>query len=368
MATPAKKARKAKDLPEGLSSLTELNFRKKINARLETDSKETGEVMVAFEVVLNEDEEGAIDLTSLTLDQLRKFCKNVGVQYVNNCSKFQCRKALWVLAQYQEQRERTGATIAVSDKTTNNIIRLTNMIFSHEFLDSFLSLNDAKGRANHETGDMPKNFWQDVSEAMNGSDDDDNTALQCVIEDDDVHSAEIKLVDLTDFDIMTSAAIKKKINHLLKVRKEIQKNMTLGGEHDSNPYNFVEIAMKNVGKNGLSALGCYYFFKRCDNNPKVDVHFSQEMDDALKGNTDDIEPLGVKETVSTSEKKRAYAAIVDISTHAKTIAQEMRETNRLAREAADLLKQSHLISVAQHLGKDELLEKILESVSSSFDD
>ena len=70
-----------------------------------------------------------------------------------------------------------------------------------------------------------------------------------------------------------------------------------------------------------------------------------------------------------SEKKRTYAAIVDISTHTKTIAQEMRrETNSLAREAADLLKQSHLISVAQYLGKDKLLEKILESVSSSFDD
>ena len=205
----SKKARKAKDLPEGLASLTELTFRKALKARLETDSKESGEVMVAYEVGLN-GEEGVIDLTKLTLDQLRKFSKNVGVQYVNNCSKFQCRKALWVLAKYQEQRERSGASIAVSDKTTNNIIRLTNIIFSHEFLDFFLELNDAKGRVNHETGDMPKNFWEDVSDAMNGSDDDDDIALQCVIEDEDEHYAEIKLVDLTDFDLMSSAAIKKR--------------------------------------------------------------------------------------------------------------------------------------------------------------
>ena len=93
METPAKKARKAKDLPEGLASLTELTFRKALKARLETDSKESGEVTVAYEVGLN-GEEGVIDLTKLTLDQLRKFSKNVGVQYVNNCSKFQCRKAL----------------------------------------------------------------------------------------------------------------------------------------------------------------------------------------------------------------------------------------------------------------------------------
>ena len=270
------------------------------------------------------------------------------------------------MAKYQEQRERSGASIAVSDKTTNNIIRLTNIIFSHEFLDSFLELNDAKGRVNHETGDMPKNFWEDVSDAMNGSDDDDDIALQCVIEDEDEHYAEIKLVDLTDFDLMSSAAIKKKINHLLKVRKVIQKNMTLSGEHDSNPYNFVDIAMKNVGKNGLSTLGCYYFFKRCDANPEVDVHFSQEMDEVLKGNTDEIEPMA--KGTGLSEKKRAYAAMVDISNVAKSIAQEMKETNRLAKEAAGLAKQSQLISVAQHLGKNEILEKILASFSSSSDD
>ena len=35
------------------------------------------------------------------------------------------------------------------------------------------------------------------------------------------------------------------------------------------------------------------------------------LDDALKGNTDDIEPLGVKETVSTSEKKEMNPNIRD---------------------------------------------------------
>jgi hypothetical protein len=39
--------------------------------------------------------------------------------------------------------------------------------------------------------------------------------------------------------------------------------MTLSGEHDSDPYNFVEIAMKKIlgGKGGLTLLGVYYFFK-----------------------------------------------------------------------------------------------------------
>ena len=230
------------------------------------DPKETGEVMMAY--AMDGDDNETEDLTKLTLDQLRKLCKNIGKRYVNNCTKFQCRKALCVLANYQEHRERDG-TGTISDKTTGNIIRITNIIFSHEFLDSFLALNDSKKRTDHETGELPKNFWEDVLEAMNGSDDDDDdTALQIVIAQEDEHYEEIKSVKLQEFDIMSSSAIKKKVNQLLKVRKQIQKNMTISGEHDSNPYNFVEVAMNSIGKNGLSLLGCYYFFKRCEDTQK----------------------------------------------------------------------------------------------------
>ena len=50
----------------------------------------------------------------------------------------------------------------------------------------------------------------------------------------------------------------------MKMRAQVQKNMTLSGEHDSDSYNFIEVAMKTVGKSGLGVLGCYYFFKCCD--------------------------------------------------------------------------------------------------------
>ena len=72
----------------------------------------------------------------------------------------------------------------------------------------------------------------------------------------------------------------------------IQKNMTLSGKHDSN-----------VGKNGLSTLGCYYFLKLCNDNPEVDIHFSQEIDEFWKGDMDEIEPMA--KGTGLSEKKRA---------------------------------------------------------------
>ena len=43
---------------------------------------------------------------------------------------------------------------------------------------------------------------------------------------------------------MMTAAIKKKFNKLFKARREIQENITLSGEHNSDQYNFVDIAMK----------------------------------------------------------------------------------------------------------------------------
>ena len=84
-ATAAKK-RKAKPIPEGLLKLNESTFRKVMKFRLETDSSETGEVKVAYEVSLIDDHDGAettFNLEKLTLDQLRKVCQNCGVQYVN---------------------------------------------------------------------------------------------------------------------------------------------------------------------------------------------------------------------------------------------------------------------------------------------
>lgn len=137
--------RNAKELPESLAYLTENNFRFKVKGRLETDQKDPdGEVMVAYAMDLEEGGDNtAFELNALTIDQMRKLCRNVGVSYVNKCTKFQCRRALWILARYQENRNRDGRAIPTSsEKTTNNIIRLTNIIFSHEFYDDFIKLND----------------------------------------------------------------------------------------------------------------------------------------------------------------------------------------------------------------------------------
>jgi len=88
------------------------------------------------------------------------------------------------------------------------------------------------------------------------------------------------------------------------------------------------------------------------------------MDNVLKGNTDnmssplvanDPQPPPGAPSMSKGDKKRAYAALVDMSNVAKNIAKEMKETNRLAQEASKMAKKSQLIALAQHLGKNDIL-------------
>eukprot|EP00980_Cylindrotheca_fusiformis_P016822 scaffold5074_cov99-Cylindrotheca_fusiformis.AAC.4 len=322
--------------------------------------------MVAHEVTLEGDER--FDLNTLTLDQLRKLCRNVGITYANNCNKFACRRAIWIMLDYQSDMERDGKVIMDVDNTTSNILRITNILFSSCFLESFLKLNDSKKRTDYEHGGLPKDFWEDVAEAMNCSDDDDSTALKLVISEEDEHYEDINSIHLKYFDLMTASCIKKKVNQLLKVRTQMQKNMTISGEHDSDPYNFVELAMSKIGKKGLSILGCYYFFMRCEDVPEVDSRFSLEIDEVLKGSTENLpspSPTKNNKNNTYDSKKRAYSAIVDISNTAKSIAVAMEETNKLAKQDQEIKVADQKIKVAQALGKDDILHDILDSMSSA---
>lgn len=410
----AKKKRVTKDLPDGLSELTEANFRKSMLFRLEADPKSPGENMVAYKWKLrsdcnDEDETTQFDLEKgLTLDQLRQFCRKVGCPFIHTCNKYQCRKALAILANHQERRERDGEKFStVSERATNNIVRMTNIIFSNNFLEPFLALNDIKKRIDHEVGMLPNEFWNEVAEAMNGALEDDNSPLDLVISEEDPHYGDLLLLDLDEYDLMTSEVMRKKFNMLLKVRRVMIKDMTTSGEHGNDPYNFVDVAMKKAGGTGLTTLGCYYFFLRCSATPAIDVSFAVAMEPALMGSTrelpvEDLDmsltrpstPSTIGSTMS-AQKKRAFdaAMLVDVAAVGTTMAVEMKETNkiaketvqemkeqngiakeknrlseeknRLASEADRTAKQSQLIQLAQHLGRNEILETILQNLSGS---
>ena len=109
------------------------------------------------------------------------------------------------MANYLESKEKDGKNILTIDITDCNLMHLANIVFDCDFSDRFFS----QARIDHETGGMPSNFWEDISDAMNGAGEDDGSALTIVINEDDPHAEEIHDVDLQKFDLMTSDAIKK---------------------------------------------------------------------------------------------------------------------------------------------------------------
>ena len=371
---PAAKKRKTKDLPQELTRLTEKNFFKALKFRLETDPTEFGgEVQVAFKVALDDNDDGpTMELDNLTADQLRKLCKNVGVSYVNAKSKFACRKALAILANHRTEQERIGVPVSTAtERASNNVVRLVNILFSANFYDNFIKLNDIKNRHDHEAKLLPDDFWNDVAEAMNGDAADDDSALNTVMNPLDPHWEEVIDLNLNEFDLTTSAALRKKFNLLLKVRKVMKVNMTASGEHDSDPYNFVDLAMKSAKATSvLTKIGCYYFFQRCvEKNQEIDDTFGDTMDEALKGNTNSsLSPSPLSDSAastiknSSSEKKRAYTAIENISSSLNSISAQVTAQTEIAQRATDISQRAQLIELAKSLGDMDMLRHLLADV------
>ena len=62
--------------------------------------------------------------------------------------------------------------------------------------------------------------------------------------------------------------------------------MTQSGTHDSDPWNFVDMAMNKIpGGRRLPKVGILYFFRRCEEFPNTDTSFQTFLDSNLKGST-----------------------------------------------------------------------------------
>ena len=165
-----KRKRIIKDLPPSLLDILKVdsfdgNLFSFVKFRLENNpnpKEEQHECMVAYEVTAADGTIMGLE-NDLNLDQLRAFSRKAGCNYVSNKNKFACRRALYIQAMFNEKMKREGIVVATADeKMTNNIIRITNIVFSHEFVDSFLTLNDIKKREDHESGNIPKKFWAEL--------------------------------------------------------------------------------------------------------------------------------------------------------------------------------------------------------------
>ena len=110
--------------------------------------------------------------------------------------------------------------------------------------------------------------------------DDDFTTL--IVTYDDPVLAELETneeVNLAQFEQMEMNAFRKKCPDLFKVWSIVKENMMKSGTHDSDPYNFVEVAMR--GYICLTPILVFYFYKRCDGHPDIDSVFHKDVNNII---------------------------------------------------------------------------------------
>ena len=176
---PAPK-RKVKDFPPELAWVTDQD-RKDFLLVMEVDtnkkSKHFGHdqlVAQSVKVTIN-DVERVVDLNSLVVDHLRRLCKNLGMTHTGSHSKFEIRKSIATYFQGMENLEQSGITpTTVASRRTSTILRLINVIFSEQFIEDLLKVNDAKSRQDHETFNTHKDFWIRATIAHNSCVDSNN--------------------------------------------------------------------------------------------------------------------------------------------------------------------------------------------------
>ena len=79
-----------------------------------------------------------------------------------------------------------------------------------------------------------------------------------------------------------------KINMLFKMQQKIQQNMSLSGTQNNVVWDLVESALRTKGSSGITKIGLYYFYMRCEMIPDIDSHFQPFMDSSLIGDSTGI--------------------------------------------------------------------------------
>jgi hypothetical protein len=364
---PVKK-RKTRDLPLELALLTDKD-RDKFALVLEIDINKKSpsfskEFLVAKSVTLQSTSSYELpiyyDLATLTVDHLRKLCKNIGIVNCGSHNKFNCRKAIATYFRYQEMLTESGLKpTSHSSRVTSTVCRVINVVFSTEFVEDFKSVNDRKTRQDHETQRTNKAFWMRAALAynscsesaatgtslpalqpttetpgnvagtnnINNLDECIDTLDECIVNNtladydsdatpcdsfdkiiyplDDVYLSDLASdpeINLLNVDQVTTEAFRKKILDLFKIRRKMKQNMNISGTHDNEVWNFVEAAMIGYDT-GFTKVAVYYFYVRCEQTLGIDSAFQPFLDESMRGDS----ALGWVEDVedhSALKKKR----------------------------------------------------------------
>jgi hypothetical protein len=231
-----------------------------------------------------------------------------------------------------------------SSRITSTVCCAVNVVFSTEFINDFMTVNDRKSRQDHETRNTNKAFWvraalahnsineitktrqppstnlvdismgilkinnkDEKSDSNSTSDDVDNNNdnddpdydsfitvedafSELIFPSGDVYLTDLSSSDeinLLEVDQFTTDAFRKKILDLFKIRRKIKENMNVSGTHDNEVWNFVESGMKGYDT-GFTKIAVYYFYVRCDQTLGIDSVFQPFLDPSLRSDSSSL--------------------------------------------------------------------------------
>jgi hypothetical protein len=350
------KKRKAKGLPSELSLLTDADRAKfELVLEIDSNSKSKGfgkEFLTAQSVRLQptsaDQPEVTFDLKSLTVEQSRKLCANLGIGNCGSQNKFNCRKAIARYFRYQDSLNINGMKpTSHASRLTSNICRAVNVVFGAEFIEDFKTVNDRKTRRDHETQSTYKAFWIRATLAYNSCVACDTVSFQTrtpIAQQDAANdfltppsvgisvegissntSNEGNSVRFTDTasttddnalqtsaDGFSSLICPPDDVYLYDLTLDTEINLLCVNQFDTDAFRKKILDLFKIrrkmkenmtvsgthdsdpwnfvecamsGTSGFTKIGVYYFYQRCEANSDIDSYFQPFLDPSMRGDT-----------------------------------------------------------------------------------
>jgi hypothetical protein len=359
------KARTIKPLPEELMGLTDANHNKDMytiagerDAMQKSDTY--GEELRAVQSVKLTQVDGKVivfDLKKLNADQIRQLSRNVGCSNTGSANKFRCRVVMATYFDHKASLIERGINHQSSEaRTTSTLLRIINVIFSDEFVEEFKQANDRKSRVHFETKTTNKGFYIRACLAYNAAAENDELSFSdgegddpdysvLVVPEGDEHISDLRNqpgIDLARVEPYDTENFRRKIMDFFAIRKIMKTNMTTSGTHESDPWNFIQQAIKASKCTGVTHVGMYYFFMRCENTPGIDESFQPFLNPENKGSTeylgDDSEYMISTPRGASGQKRQLNDMVGDTTTQLSSILKGQEERHAAQLEEAKVTR------------------------------
>lgn len=233
-------------------------------------------------------------INKLSHAQLRKLLGNLKIGKHWNMSKFMMRATMAKAIEAEDAINEAGLNPESNVfRKTNSLFRLTNVLFHSQRVDHFLHLNDNHTRSDHESRRTYNDFWSDAHAQYQDAEELDDEIIEIQGKDKE-HILEFlsdpDQIKIKHFDNFTLPVMKMRVRDLFKTRKNVKQMMQKSGEHDNEPFNYMQLAVKDIAS--ITVDAAYYFYMRCEEYPEIDAEFQSFMNPELKGSSEDVGPEG----------------------------------------------------------------------------